>query len=138
MKKELIVVFSLQGKALAFAQDLAQEQGADLLDLHCTFEPKNFFRYIYFGMKAKFQKDVKLLPYAQKVSDYESVTFVAPIHGGSIASPIVTFIKENQKDLKKMDIILTHVATDDRYESSVKTLEDHLKIQFNHVDSIAI
>lgn len=138
MKKELVVVFSIDGHALSKAQALASSHQADLLQLEVERMPQGFFKYVVLGYKALYQKDVVLKAYPQKVETYEKLTLVAPIHGGRIASPIVTFLKQNLGKLPPMDLVLTHAAKDDDYASAVEVLKKKLNLSFDHFESYPI
>lgn len=138
MKKELVVVFSIDGHALRRAQALATTHQADLLQLEAPHMPQGFFKYLVYGYKALYQKDVELKPYTQDVSEYEKLTLVAPIHAGRVCSPIVTFLKQNLGKLPPMDLVLTHAAKDDDYASSAEALKKSLNISFDHFESHSI
>jgi len=138
MKKELVIVYSLEGKAYALASSYAQKQGADLARIETVYEPKGFFKYLYFGYHSISQKDVQLKEMSINLSEYELCTLYAPIHAGRVASPAISFLKIHLTEMKKINLVLGHSAKDDDYLQSAHWVEEKLAFKFNQIQSITI
>ncbi len=138
MKKELVVVYSLEGKTFALASSYAQKQGADLLRIETVYEPKGIFKYLYFGFHSMYQKDVKLKETDVDLKDYELITLYAPIHAGRVGSPATSFLRLHLSEMKKINLVLGHSAKDADYLQSAHWVEEKYQFKFNQIQSITI
>ena len=136
--KQIVVVYSHSGKALALAQAYAKEHNADLHRIEPKFDPQNFFAYIYFGYKSTFKKPVKLKEDHINLKHYDHMTLFSPIHAGKLASPVRSYLFTHRTTLPKVDIIVTHLAKDNDYKEAAYKLEKELIYKFNHIDSITV
>lgn len=136
--KHIVVVYSHSGAAYNQAEAFAKAHNADLFRIEPTFEPKGFFTYVVRGYQASLKKPCKLKPDNIDLKQYDKMTLFAPIHAGKMSAPIRSYLFTHRTYLPKVDVVLTHLATDDDYKRAATALENELKFKFENIDSIVI
>lgn len=136
--KQIVVVYSHYGHALALAQAYAKEHNADLHRIEPKFEPKGFLTYVWFGYKASLKKPVRLKEDKVNLKHYEHMTLFAPIHAGKICAPVRSYLFTHRTYLPKINIVLTRRATDNEYKEAAHLIENELMIKFNSIQSVVV
>ncbi len=136
--KNIVVVYSHYGHALTLAQAYAKEHNADLHRIEPKFEPKGFLTYVWFGYKASLKRKVRLKEDHVNLKHYDRMTLFAAIHAGKICAPVRTYLLTHKGYLPKIDVILTHRATDRDYKEAAPLIEDELSLKFNSIDSVVV
>lgn len=99
--KTIIVYYSLEGSTKKIAERIANEIGADLLELKPVRDVKNNgMKFLDGGRQAVFGSKPKLEEYSFSVSDYDRVIIGTPIWAGKYAPAINTFLHENELNYK--------------------------------------
>ena len=100
--KKLVVYYSFEGDAKLIGDAIAEEIGADVLELKLVKEPKKkeYMKY-YLGEKQVLMKTTPLLqPYDINPEDYDLIIIGTPIWSGTFAPAIRTFFTEEKLNEK--------------------------------------
>jgi len=92
----IFVYYSATGNGDAVAQYL-RERGFGYLKID-TARPvgkMNFFKMLKYGKRAIDEKSEQLAPYTFDANQCDAIILGSPIWGGRIATPMLTFIKDN-------------------------------------------
>jgi flavodoxin len=94
--KAIFIYYSATGNGDAVAQYL-KERGYSFLKIE-TAKPlgkMHFFKMLKYGKRAIDGKREELAPYTMDLAPYDTVFLGSPIWAGRIATPMLTFIKDN-------------------------------------------
>ncbi|TCL56866.1 flavodoxin [Kineothrix alysoides] len=95
--KTLVVYYSMSGNAKFAAELIARKMDADIMALEPIKEyPRSTIgKYIFCGKAATFGERPRLKPYLYNPADYDRVVIGMPIWNSRPASPINTFLENN-------------------------------------------
>ena len=100
--KTLIVYYSLEGNTAYAAKRIAENIGADTLQIFPKKEypAKGFAKFLAGGKDAVFKRCPELQPYIADLSAYERIVIGFPVWASNVAPPICTFVSDNLEDIK--------------------------------------
>lgn len=92
-----IVYYSLEGNTEYAVKLLAKEMDATLIRIQPVKDyPKGkVSKFFWAGKSVVFGETPKLEKYEFNVNDYDSIILATPVWSGTFASPLKTFLKEN-------------------------------------------
>lgn len=96
--KKLVVYYSFEGNVKIIGDAIAEEIGADVLELKLLKEPqkKEYMKY-YLGEKQVLMKTTPLLqPYEIDLTEYDLIIFGTPIWSGTFAPALRTFFADHE------------------------------------------
>lgn len=102
--KTLVVFYSLEGNTKLVANIIAEELGAEILELKPKKEiPKGkFSKYVWGGKSVIFGEKPELLNKIPNMEAYDKVFIGTPIWAGTFTPPVNTFISSNIITSKKV------------------------------------
>ena len=108
-KKILIAYYSYSGNTKAIAEKIKEITGGDLFEIKTNHEyPKNYTDIIN---QAKLEKEQNFKPELTEkadISDYNTIFIGSPVWWYTFASPIRTFLSENDFSGKTIKPFCTH------------------------------
>ena len=112
--KTAIVYYSMHGNIRYVAQKVADELGADLIELvpKKAYPDKGMIKFIWGGSAVTFKKKPDLEPYKFNASDYEMVILATTVWASSFTPPLRTFLDNNDLTGKKIAVITTSAGGD--------------------------
>lgn len=112
--KTAIVYYSMHGNIRYVAKKVADELGADLIELvpKKAYPDKGMIKFIWGGSAVTFKKKPDLEPYKFNASDYEMVILATPVWASSFTPPLRTFLENNDLTGKKIAVITTSAGGD--------------------------
>ncbi len=112
--KTAIVYYSMHGNIRYVAKKVADELGADLIELvpKKAYPDKGMIKFIWGGSAVTFKKKPDLEPYKFNASDYEMVILATPVWASSFTPPLRTFLDNNDLTGKKIAVITTSAGGD--------------------------
>lgn len=127
--KTLIIYYSLDGHTKALAQEMAQEIGADLLEIKPVKEiGKGFMKYFWGGRQVMMGQAPDILPLEKDPSQYEAIIIGSPVWASTFAPPIKSFLAQSAIKGKKIALFCTCGGTQG------KTIENFRKeLQGNEI-----
>jgi flavodoxin len=94
--KKLIIYYSFDGNTRHIANAIAEEIGAEILELKPKKEvPRNFMRYVWGGRQVTLGSKPELEPFLIKPNEYGLIFIGTPVWAFSYAPPLNTFFSEN-------------------------------------------
>jgi hypothetical protein len=133
-----VVVYSNAGKALAYADELAQNWQAEVLRIEPRIDFKGFMKYVYWGYKASFKRSVFLKPDKFDLKDVDQFIVVAPIHANRVCAPVRSWLFTHRSYLKNVSIVVTHLDKEKDYRDAVEALEKEMLFKFTEIQSKVI
>jgi flavodoxin len=102
--KTLVVYYSLEGNTAFAAKKIAENLGADLLELvPVKAYPKNGpAKFLVGGMKASMHEAPPLIPHQANVKNYDCIVLGTPVWASNMAPPLRTFIRGNDFSGKRL------------------------------------
>lgn len=85
--KTLVIFYSYTGKTKKLAQDLANKEQADMVEVNYIKRPSTLGAYVAGSLAARRQKSVKLQPLRCDFSAYDKIVIAVPIWAGFPAPP---------------------------------------------------
>jgi len=128
--KTLIVFYSYEGSTKFIAQTIANEIGADILEIKPEKEMQShgFMKYIWGGRQATMKAKPTLLPFDKNPADYDLIIIGTPVWAFNMAPPIRSFLAQIKLTNKKIALFCCHEG------SPGKTLENmENKLQRNEI-----
>ena len=107
-KTKLVVFFSRKGYTKKLAFDIANKQGADILEIKTTEKTDGNLGFWWCGRFGMHKKGMPLENQNLNLSAYSEVTICSPIWVFSVCAPIRQFCIEQKGKLKNVNYILTH------------------------------
>jgi hypothetical protein len=133
----VVLVYSLTGKAYAYAQELAQSEACPCIRI-TTKHKSNFIGYMHLGYSAVLKKPIHYQNIDFDFTNIKQIILVSPIHAGRVCAPVRSFLFKNRSFLKQVDLILTHSSEDEAYLQAAEMIEKELIFKFNSVKSITL
>ena len=113
--KTLVVYYSVSGNVKKAAESYAQRYGGDLLELKCLTS----YRGIIGGLRGVISVIAKSNPVNEPITvdleNYDKVVVCGAVWGGSIASPVRTFLLEYGDRLKEVEYIISRGSAKNEY-----------------------
>ena len=105
--KTAIVYYSLNGNIRYTSEKIANELGADLIELVPVkaYPDKGMEKFLWDGSAVTFKKKPDLEPYKFNSGDYELVIIATPVWASSFTPPHRTFFEENDLSGKKIAVV---------------------------------
>lgn len=99
--KKIVVYYSLDGNTKYVAEIIAKKMNADILSLEpeIAYPTKGVKKYWNAGKDTMLSTNPKLKPYTFDADEYDEVILCTPTWSDGPATPINTFISENQSTL---------------------------------------
>lgn len=114
--KKIVVYYSLSGNTKEAAEKIAQKCDADVLELvKVKNKPASkFMQYFTAGRETILNILPKLEPYEFTGDKYEMIIFGTPIWANKRATPLNTFIAQNNLENKKIAVFTTSGSGNDK------------------------
>ena len=108
--KKLIIFYSLDGNTKFISENIAEEIGADILELKPVKEiSRNSFTKLFAGGKQAMMKaEPDLQPYDIKWQDYDVIFIGTPVWAWTFAPALRTFFKDHAIKNKKIGLFCCH------------------------------
>lgn len=121
MSNILCIYYSRTGKTRAAMQEIAQELGAETVELRDSVNRRGFSGAVRCGLDAVRSTCRPLRPYQTRLplEEYDLVILGTPIWAGRCSSPMKAFLKENGKRLRNVSYVVTRgseVKADEVYQ----------------------
>ena len=108
--KKLVVYYSFEGNTKLIAQSIADEIGADILELKPKKElkSKGFTKYLWGGSQVMMKKKPELMPMEISPKEYDVIFLGTPVWAWTYAPPLKTFFEEVDLSNKKIALFTCH------------------------------
>jgi flavodoxin len=102
--KKLVVYYSFDGNTRFIAQAIAEEIGAEVLELKTLDQtrPEGFKKYFWGGRQVMMKEKPELLPFDKKIEDYDLIIIGTPVWAFSFTPALATFFSKVNIRLKKI------------------------------------
>ena len=102
--KKLVVYYSFQGNCKFMAENIADEIGADLLELKPkkSIPSKGFGKFFFGGFQVFFKRKPELYELEKNPEGYDLIFLGSPVWAGKYASPFNTFFSKFGFEGKKI------------------------------------
>lgn len=107
-KKELVVFYSRDGYSKKIAYHIANEIGADILEIISKERTKGLLGFLWCGRFGMHKWTMPIESFNIDVSKYDKVTICSPIWVFDISAPIRSFLKLSKDKIKRVDYVLVH------------------------------
>lgn len=99
-----VIYYSFEGSTKFIAEIIAQEIGADILELKPEKEIKThgFMKYVWGGRQVVMKIKPKLLSFAKNPNDYDVIIIGTPVWAYTFTPPLRTFFSEVKLQNKKI------------------------------------
>lgn len=110
--KSIIVFYSLKGHTKNVCERLAQQLGSELLELRSvkSYPTSGPGKYVIGGKDAMMGVHPELEPYSFSAQDYDFIILAAPCWASKPASPLTTFLNDNDLGGTRRAAIITYLA----------------------------
>jgi flavodoxin len=121
--RKLIVYYSLEGNTRLIAGEIAEEIGADILELKPKkdIQSKGFMRYFWGGKQVMQKEKPELLPLDIKIQDYDLLMLGTPVWAGNYAPVYNTLFESENIKNKKIALFCCHGGGKGKVFNSFKT-----------------
>ena len=125
----LIVFYSLEGSTKLVAHTLAEELGAELLEIKPEKEIRStgFMRYFWGGRQVMMNIMPPLRPFSVNIEEFGTVIVGTPVWAFDLSPPIRAFLSRTAIEGKKVAVFCTHEG------DPAKTLENMERALKNNV-----
>ncbi len=123
--KSLVIYYSRTGITKKLAQAIAQKTSADIEQLISKVNYDGKIGYARAGKHAISQKIIDLEEIEFNPADYDVVYVGAPVWAGKCATPLISYLKQNEGKFKNIKFFMT--AGSSGFESSLKQMEKFSK-----------
>lgn len=108
--RALVVFFSLEGNTRSVAEAVAEETGADVIELLPVSVPSStgFSKFFRGGKSAMMKEAPELKPLNLDPAGYDLVFLGSPVWAWTYAPPIRSFLKEHDLSGKKVALFMCH------------------------------
>ncbi len=102
--KTLVIYYSYDGNTRFLAEQMAEEIGAELLELKPVNEmtSKGFMKFVHGGKQVLSRKCPELHPLDKNPAEYDLILLGTPVWGGAYAPPLRTFFAQTPLSGKKI------------------------------------
>lgn len=106
--ENLVVYYSRDGYTKKIAYELANENGADVLEIKPTERTRGFLGFMWCGRFAMHKWGMPIEKINVDMERYRSVTLCSPIWVFGLSSPMVEFCKQNSGKIKNVSYVFVH------------------------------
>lgn len=106
--KNLVVYFSRQGYTKKLAYEIANKQGAEILEIKTTEKISGNLGFWWCGRFAMHKWSMPIEENNIDLSKYDLVTICTPIWAFNISAPMLEFCKQNKGKIKNVNYVIVH------------------------------
>lgn len=106
-EKVLIVYFSRSGRTKILAREIAHKLGCAIEEIKTPKRYSGFVGYQVALLQATFKILPEISPIQSNLANYDLVIIGGPVWGGSICSPLRTFIESYRSQFKNVAFVAT-------------------------------
>ncbi len=106
----LVAYFSRTNMTKKIAEQIAKELDADIEHITDSKNRSGVLGYIACGREVSLKKTPKTNPIEKKIEDYEIVIIGTPVWAFNMASPIRTYLRNNNNKFKKVAFFATQAG----------------------------
>ena len=108
--KKLVIYYSLEGNTKIIAETIANEMGADTMELKPKKEisKKGFSKYLWGGKQVIMKETPELTLIDKDISEYDLLIIGTPVWGCNFAPPIRTLFSNKEIVNKTIALFCTH------------------------------
>lgn len=107
-KTKIVVYFSRRGYTKKLAYEIANKQGAEILEIKTTEKTEGNLGFWWCGRFGMHRKGMNLEKLNLNLSNYNEVTICSPVWVFSVSAPIRQFCIEQKGQINKVNYVLTH------------------------------
>ena len=122
--KSLVVYYSRTNTTKKLAEDIASKTGADVEEIKPKKDYHGKLGYARGGKHAISEKIIDLEPLKFDPADYDLVYLGVPVWAGKSATPMISYIKENEGKFNDVKFFVT--AGGSGFESTLEQLEKYV------------
>ena len=102
--KKLVIFYSFDGNTRFIAHAIAEEIGAEMLELKTLDQtrPEGFKKYFWGGRQVMMKEKPELMPFDKKIEDYDVLIIGTPVWAFSYTPALDTFFSKVNVRLKKI------------------------------------
>lgn len=102
--KKLVVYYSFEGNTRFIAESIAQETGADILELKPKkdLESKGFMKYVWGGRQVVLKEKPELIEFDKNPEDYDMIFIGTPVWAFTYTPALNTFFDMVKLNCKKI------------------------------------
>ncbi len=114
--KKLVVYYSLEGNTKLIAENIAEEIGADILQLKPKndIKSKGFMKYFSGGKKIIFKEKPELISYEINPEDYDVIFMGTPVWAGTYTPAFRTFFERTNLESKCIALFCCYAGSEGR------------------------
>ncbi len=135
--KELVVYFSRKGRVRKVAQDIAQRDGAELLELKTPERTRGFLGFWWCGRFGMHRWEMPLEEYDADLGAFDKVVICSPVWVFSLSAPVRAFLQSAKGKIKAADYVLVHFSFPMKYPKTVKLMDETLGVKHGSFTSVA-
>ena len=121
--KSLVAYYSRTNITKKLAENIANQTNADIEEITPKVNYRGKIGYARGGKHAISEKIIDLEELKFNPQDYDMVYIGAPVWAGKIATPTLSYIKENEGKFKNVKLFMT--AASNGFEKSFKQIEKY-------------
>lgn len=106
-ERVLIVYFSRTGRTKLLAREIAHKLGCAIEEIKTPRQYSGFFGYQQALLQASFKILPEIAPLQSDLANYDLIIIGGPVWGGSICSPLRTFIESYRNQFKNVAFVAT-------------------------------
>ena len=108
--KKLVIFYSLDGNTKFISENIAEEIGADILELKPVKEIRrnNFMKLFSGGKQAMMKATPELQPIDKDPTEYDLIFIGTPVWAWTFAPALRTFFKDHKIENKKIGLFCCH------------------------------
>lgn len=110
-EKVLIVYFSRTGRTKTLARELSHKLGCAIEEVKTPKRYAGFFGYQFALLQATFKVLPEIAPLQNNLANFDLIILAGPVWGGSICSPLRTFIESYKNEFKNVAFMATQKGT---------------------------
>lgn len=118
----LIVYYSRTNRTKTVATEIQKNLNGEIEEIKEINNHNGIIGYIKGGYESIRRKEPKIKPSEINPSDYDLTIIGTPVWAGTIASPVLTYLKENKNKFNNVSFFCTCGSSG--YESSFKEMEE--------------
>lgn len=119
--KILITYYSRTNRTKTVANDIQKNLNSEIEEIKEINKHDGVIGYIKGGYEAVRGKEPEIKPSEINVSDYDLTIIGTPVWAGTMASPVLTYLKENKNYFNKVSFFCTCGGSG--YDSTFKKME---------------
>lgn len=129
-KDTLVIFFSRNGYTKKLAYELADEQGADILEIKTKEKIAGNLGFWWCGRFGMHKWEMALEDYNVDFKNYSTIIICTPIWVFNICAPIRAFCKNNAGKIKNVNYVITHFMNC-KFENAAHEMDNLLDTKHN-------